>query len=1035
MTTQTIGKYELLEELGHGGFGTVYRAREMTLDVIRAVKVLHPALVAAPEFIERFRREGRYAARLEHPHIVPVYELGEEQGRYFLAMKYLAGGSLKDLLTREGRLPFERALEIFSQIADALAYAYNQPEKLIHRDLKPGNILFETLPDGSSKAAVRLSDFGFAKALADASMSGSSASGGMLGTPAYMAPEIWRGKPPASPASDQYALACVFYEMLTGETLFTGDSPPEVMTKHVLDGPQFPVTWPADVPAGTSDVLKRALSARPEERYADVIAFKSACAGLLVSEDEKRLELERKAQAEEQAAREKAQREAQVKAEQERAALEAREKALRENEDRVAHERAKRDSEGKSERGSDSVSQSSKPTGWIWIVVGTVVILLWAVGGFNIFHGPAATAEPIIPTNISISEITETPVIEQAITATPTGQSQIDILEPIQGKNIDRLAVHTQWGRGTVTSMDLSQDGKMVVVGTTIGIYLYNANTLEQLWFHPINDNVRSVAISPDNNYVAASVGLSAKVWRISDANLVWSLEGHTNYISTVVFSPNSRYLATGSYDYTIRMWDLENGSTFHLLNSQVETEIRALAFSPDGEFLASGSSDGYARIWDVANENLIKTIAAHERSIRSLAFSPDGVFFATGSFDRTIKIWNAANGELIRTLTGHTRSIYSLCFLPDNRQLVSSSSDHTIRLWDVSNGNQLLNIHGHKSTIYNVRYSLNTNQFTSGSWDGTVKFWDASNGALIDSIQFTPASNFVRVTNDNSYIIVSSDDAAIRIFDLQGFEIGKFEFETVGGIDLSPNENLLAVGIEDGKIALLDVPSGALVGELHGPQDGVSNIAFSKDGSQIVAGYYNNTAIVWDVSTFKQTSVIENDTPVETVAYSPNGKMIATGSYNDSNQYVIKVWQLSDKKILQTFLGYETSSFNDITFSPDNKSILSTFPQTNNDVTTYFIEMRSIDNNDLLKIFKGHTSWATNIIFSNDGQLMASASSDNTIILWRVSDGSLLANIGPERETFYSWGINGIAFSPDMSFMVSVGQDSIIRIWKIQPK
>ena len=121
-----LGKYELLEELGRGGYGTVYRALETMLDVERAVKILHPALVSDPEFIERFRREAKFAARIEHPHIVPVYELGQAEGRYFLAMKLMTGKSLKDVLAEKGRLPFERALKITRQIAEALDFAHNQ---------------------------------------------------------------------------------------------------------------------------------------------------------------------------------------------------------------------------------------------------------------------------------------------------------------------------------------------------------------------------------------------------------------------------------------------------------------------------------------------------------------------------------------------------------------------------------------------------------------------------------------------------------------------------------------------------------------------------------------------------------------------------------------------------------------------------------------------------------------------------------------------------------------------------------------------
>jgi len=135
----TLGKYELFESLGRGGYGTVYRAQEPVLQVVRAVKVLHQELLADPQFIERFRLEARTAARLEHPHIVPVYELSQDQGRYFLAMKYMPGGSLKELLEKNGRLAFPRALEITRQVASALEYAHKQG--VVHRDVKPANIV------------------------------------------------------------------------------------------------------------------------------------------------------------------------------------------------------------------------------------------------------------------------------------------------------------------------------------------------------------------------------------------------------------------------------------------------------------------------------------------------------------------------------------------------------------------------------------------------------------------------------------------------------------------------------------------------------------------------------------------------------------------------------------------------------------------------------------------------------------------------------------------------------------------------------
>jgi serine/threonine-protein kinase len=308
-----LGKYELIEELGRGGYGTVYRARETVLDVERAVKVLHPALISDPEFLERFRREAKIAAQLEHPHIVPVYELDEYQGSFFLVMKYMAGGSLEDLLEQEGHLPYARVLEITRQVSNALDAAHQKG--IVHRDIKPANILFEQDTRTQTRAVIRLSDFGFAKAISGTNSASLSASGGLIGTPAYMAPEVWRGKD-VSPATDVYSLACVFYEIVTGNVLFAGQSPPEVMTKHMLDGPQFPQLWPADVPDRVGEVLEHALAKDENERITEAGKLIAALAELETNDQIRaRLEAEAKVKKE---AEDSAQRDADQKARRER---------------------------------------------------------------------------------------------------------------------------------------------------------------------------------------------------------------------------------------------------------------------------------------------------------------------------------------------------------------------------------------------------------------------------------------------------------------------------------------------------------------------------------------------------------------------------------------------------------------------------------------------------------------------------------------------------------------------------------------------
>ena len=252
-----LGRYEILEELGSGGFGTVYKAEDEVLGRIVALKVLHPGLLIDQNFVSRFRNEARLAAQLDHPNLVPVYDFGEIDGRYLITMAYMAGGSLKKLLAEEGKLSMERTWQILEDVSQGLDYAHGKG--IVHRDLKPGNILLD------ENGHAHVSDLGFARVITDASSLSMSASGGLVGTPAYMAPEVWRNKP-ASVQTDIYSLGCILYEMLTGEVLFEGTSPAEVMTKHVIDGPQFQ----CELPAGLNKLFDKCLAMNPRDRYQQV---------------------------------------------------------------------------------------------------------------------------------------------------------------------------------------------------------------------------------------------------------------------------------------------------------------------------------------------------------------------------------------------------------------------------------------------------------------------------------------------------------------------------------------------------------------------------------------------------------------------------------------------------------------------------------------------------------------------------------------------------------------------------------------------
>jgi hypothetical protein len=332
---QTLGRYTIHAELGKGGFATVYRATDTVLERDVALKVLKPGWTDDAKAVERFMREAKQASRLKHTNIVTIFDVGQAEGRLFIAMELVRGRSLQQIVTEDGPLPWPRVLIILEQSAAALDYAHKQG--LIHRDIKPANIILDESEPGNAVHAI-LTDFGLVRGAEQASLSMGS-TGGLLGTPEYIAPEIWDGEP-VTKATDIYALGCVAYFLLTGKILFGATTPVAVLKRHV-EGPIFPQQWPAGVPAGADAVLRRALAKDPTQRQASasqLAAELRACEAQTTGEQD----ASRKKQEEaERAAQAAIAIEAARKAEEERARQEAERKA-KEEADRKAREEQER---------------------------------------------------------------------------------------------------------------------------------------------------------------------------------------------------------------------------------------------------------------------------------------------------------------------------------------------------------------------------------------------------------------------------------------------------------------------------------------------------------------------------------------------------------------------------------------------------------------------------------------------------------------------------------------------------------------------
>ena len=343
---------------------------------------------------------------------------------------------------------------------------------------------------------------------------------------------------------------------------------------------------------------------------------------------------------------------------------------------------------------------------WAW-VVGGLSFLLLALGGLWVLRQIWVLERM---QRISLPVLVSTPVPQPVAAVSP--------------ENADRVVQLARWGRGTINQVVFSPDGHLLAIASSLGLYLYDAETLREVYFSETRSRVRSVAFSPDGQTLASgSEDKTVRLWRVSDGALLRTLEGHTAGVLSVGFSPDGQTLASGSYDGTVRLWRVSDGTLLRTLEGHT-TWVRSVAFSPDGQTLASGSGDQTVRLWRVSDGALLRTLEGHTAGVLSVAFSPDGETLASGSDASTVRLWRVSDGTLLGTLEGHTAGVLSVAFSPDGRALASGSYDGTVRLWRVSDRALLHTLSGHTDWVWSVVFSPDGRLLASGSPDGTVRLW-----------------------------------------------------------------------------------------------------------------------------------------------------------------------------------------------------------------------------------------------------------------------------------------------------------------------
>ncbi|NCR91462.1 MAG: protein kinase [Microcystis aeruginosa G11-01] len=276
---------------------------------------------------------------------------------------------------------------------------------------------------------------------------------------------------------------------------------------------------------------------------------------------------------------------------------------------------------------------------------------------------------------------------------------------------------------------------------------------------------VVSVVYSPDGRYLASgSWDKTIKIWEVATGKELRTLTGHSEIVFSVAYSPDGRYLASGSRDNTIKIWEVATGKVRTITGHSMT--VWSVAYSPDGRYLASGSLDKTIKIWEVATGKELRTLTGHSGGVQSVVYSPDGRYLASGSLDKTIKIWEVATGKELRTLTGHSGWVQSVVYSPDGRYLASGSRDQNIKIWEVATGKELRTLTGHSSRVMSVVYSPDGRYLASGSWDQNIKIWEVATGKELRTLTgHSSRVQSVVYSPDGRYLASGSWDQTIKIW------------------------------------------------------------------------------------------------------------------------------------------------------------------------------------------------------------------------------------------------------------------------------
>jgi len=712
---QQIGNYHIIRLLGEGGFAEVYLGEHQHLGTEAAIKILHTQL--ASDDMNQFRTEARIIAQLEHPHIVRVLDFGLDGKTPYLVMSYAPNGTLRQLYTRGTQIPLASVVPTVKQAADALYYAHGQ--KLVHRDVKPENMLV------GRRNEILLSDFGIALVTQSSRY---QRTGDVVGTAAYMSPEQIQGKP--RPASDQYSLAIVVYEWLTGERPFQG-SFTEIAVQHAVTPPpplheKFPTISPE-----VERVVLTALAKDPLQRFATIQAFANALeqASMLTDRNSFTLPIQS----------------SQPIAPIEQPSQDSVPTIFVTPPTIVAPPQAQWQQPSIISARSEMISLVERPLSRRFLLGGAVGLAMLVGGGITwlalasrqlgsntpSLKSARSTSAPTSGTTATMGRSTATPgsvfPSSEGSTATP-GSASPSPAPPSHPRITATPALiysgHTNYVYG-VAWLDDQQHVASASLDMTVQVWSASSGQLVSNYRHP--KSVNDVKASRNSTrIVSASDDTTVQVRDAVNATLLLTYSGHSSAVYTVEWSSDSNRIVSASEDRTVQIWDASNGTQSQTLRGHTDV-VWAAGWSPDGQYVVSASADGTAKVWDASTGVLLRTYTGHTATVRTVSWSPDGKRIATGSDDGTVHVWNASTGNRLLIYRGHTTKLRTVCWSHDGSRIVSGSRDATAQIWNPDSGQTLLIYKGHTAVVFDAQWSQDDTFIASCSTDTTVQIWRTS--------------------------------------------------------------------------------------------------------------------------------------------------------------------------------------------------------------------------------------------------------------------------------------------------------------------